>query len=170
MILEDQRLADQRSPTKDQSNFPSKRKREILSNQEYRLRKERTNGLVEGLSGTVDTLSPESSSIEEFRRCVDKKEEEPEEFRRHEDKRKKKVTENVTENGNVRHFQWSLKRPMTRGRIWTVGTRLFQTISNPLLLSLGSTRMTRTIATMAARITWPGEKLREILFSLGLRK
>jgi hypothetical protein len=46
-ILEAQRLEDQSFPVGEQPS-PPKRKREVLSDDEYRLRKERTDGLVEG--------------------------------------------------------------------------------------------------------------------------
>jgi hypothetical protein len=74
-ILEKQRLADLLEPEREMSTFPSKRKREVLSDQEYRLRAERTDGLVEGLRRVRErSRSPESSGIEEFRRYVDKEE------------------------------------------------------------------------------------------------
>jgi hypothetical protein len=50
MILEDQRLADVRAPTEHPPIFSPKRRQEVLSDQDYRLRKERTDGLVEGHS------------------------------------------------------------------------------------------------------------------------
>jgi hypothetical protein len=46
-ILEAQRLADERAPRPDPTGSP-KRKREVLSDEEYRLRKERTDDLFEG--------------------------------------------------------------------------------------------------------------------------
>jgi hypothetical protein len=49
MILEDQRLADLRELTEYPPNFSLKRRQEALSDQDYRLRKERTDELVEGL-------------------------------------------------------------------------------------------------------------------------
>ena len=72
-ILEEQRLADLLVPEGEQSGFPPKRKREVLSDQEYRLRTEKTDGLVEGLRRVRERLrSPEPSGIEDFRRYVDK--------------------------------------------------------------------------------------------------
>jgi hypothetical protein len=60
------------------SSFPPKRKREVLSDQEYRLRAERTDGLVEGLRRvrerprSLESSGMGSSGMEDFRRYVDK--------------------------------------------------------------------------------------------------
>ena len=60
-ILEDQRVADELSPMEMQT--PPKRKREVLSDQDFRLRKERTDGLIEGLRNVREqSLSPQSLS------------------------------------------------------------------------------------------------------------
>jgi hypothetical protein len=59
MILEDQRLADQRSPKREQlPDWPPKRKLDFLSDEEYRLRKDRTDGLVEGLRRVRERAPP----------------------------------------------------------------------------------------------------------------
>ncbi len=66
-ILETQRLEDERTPRPDPTEGP-KRKREVLSDEEYRLRKERTDGLFEGyrrVRASTVSLSPRLSSKDE---------------------------------------------------------------------------------------------------------
>ena len=76
-ILENQRVADLSRPKEDQPVSSPKRKREALPDQAYQLRKERTDGLVQGLRNVREhprrLHSPESSCIEEPRRYADDK-------------------------------------------------------------------------------------------------
>jgi hypothetical protein len=76
-ILENQRVADQSRPKDDQPVFSPKRKREALPDQAYQLRKERTEGLMQGLRNVREhprrPHSPDSTWIEEPRRYADEK-------------------------------------------------------------------------------------------------
>jgi hypothetical protein len=70
-ILERQRIADQNSPTEDKP--VPKRKREVLSDQDHRLRKERTDDLVEGLRNVRENVKSEGLRNARLQREVEKK-------------------------------------------------------------------------------------------------
>jgi hypothetical protein len=85
-ILEEQRLEDARMEELDPMEERPKRKREILSNKEYQLRKQRTDDLFEGLrqaaqrqgrsvSPTNQLSAPGTSQIWESQPAIDEKEE-----------------------------------------------------------------------------------------------
>jgi hypothetical protein len=70
-ILERQRAVDQNSPTEDKS--VSKRKREVLSDQDHRLRKERTDDLVEGLRRVRENVRSEGLRDARLQRGAEEK-------------------------------------------------------------------------------------------------
>jgi hypothetical protein len=80
-ILETQRLEDAKVPSGDDRGDQPKRKREKLSDSEYRLRKERTDGLIDGYrqvyersfssSPRVETQERDESEIDEKGESVD---------------------------------------------------------------------------------------------------